>query len=434
MNRLEIMKRRILLLVLAAVFVLPAVARTPLQQRLEKLERAVEVTPLESTRFDEKYELVLRQPLDWQAPEKGSFTHRIVVSHAGFDRPTILVTEGYGAKYAYRPDYREELSQLLDANIVFVEHRYFLGSTPDPRDWHYLTAEASACDLHDVRQLLGAIYPGKWIATGISKGGTTTMLYAAYFPGDVDIYVPYVGPVCHAVEDKRFAPFLAQVGTAESRAAVREFQREVFRRKADLMPGFRAVCEQKGYAFRVPVEEIFDYCTLELGFSLWQWGFDPEKLPSAEASDEEVLDFLVANAGPDYFSSGNAQAPFFVQAARELGYYPYDAEPFREYTSVDTRDYLRRLFLPEELRGTKFSKKLGRKITRYLKRNDPRMIFIYGGDDPWTAPGAAWAATPGKRNMKAFVQPGGSHRTRIATLPDSMRREAVATLRGWLAE
>ena len=36
--------------------------------------------------------------------------------------------------------------------------------------------------------------------------------------------------------------------------------------------------------------------------------------------------------------------------------------------------------------------------------------------------------------MKAFVQPGGSHRTRIATLPDSMRREAVATLRGWLAE
>jgi len=35
MNRLEIMKRRILLLVLAAVFVLPAVARTPLQQRLD---------------------------------------------------------------------------------------------------------------------------------------------------------------------------------------------------------------------------------------------------------------------------------------------------------------------------------------------------------------------------------------------------------------
>ena len=175
---------------LAATFVLSAGAQTPLQQRLETLERAVEATPLESTRFDEKYELILRQPLDWQAPEKGDFSRRVVVFHAGYDRPTILITEGYGAKYAYRPNYREELSQLFDANIVFVEHRYFLGSTPDPRDWRYLTAEASARDLHDVRQLLGAIYPGKWIATGISKGGTTTMLYATFFPGDVDGYVP----------------------------------------------------------------------------------------------------------------------------------------------------------------------------------------------------------------------------------------------------
>lgn len=34
--------------------------------------------------------------------------------------------------------------------------------------------------------------------------------------------------------------------------------------------------------------------------------------------------------------------------------------------------------------------------------------------------------------MKVFVQPRGSHRTRIATLPDAMRDEAVATIRGWL--
>ena len=267
MNRLEIMKRRILLLVLAAVFVLPAVARTPLQQRLEKLERAIEVTPLESTRFDEKYELVLRQPLDWQAPEKGSFTH------------PILVTEGYGAKYAYRPDYREELSQLLDANIVFVEHRYFLGSTPDPRDWHYLTAEASACDLHDVRQLLGAIYPGKWIATGISKGGTTTMLYATFFPGDVDGYVPYVGPVNRSREDGRHEKFLRRVGTADERAAVERFQTEVLRRRDRLMPRFEAYCREKGYEFRAPLTEIYDLCALEYASPSGSGARTPTRFP-----------------------------------------------------------------------------------------------------------------------------------------------------------
>ena len=433
MNRLEIMKRRILLLVLAAVFVLPAVARTPLQQRLEKLERAVEVTPLESTRFDEKYELVLRQPLDWQAPEKGSFTHRIVVSHAGFDRPTILVTEGYGAKYAYRPDYREELSQLLDANIVFVEHRYFLGSTPDPRDWHYLTAEASACDLHDVRQLLGAIYPGKWIATGISKGGTTTMLYATFFPGDVDGYVPYVGPVNRSREDGRHEKFLRRVGTADERAAVERFQTEVLRRRDRLMPRFEAYCREKGYEFRAPLTEIYDLCALEYAFSFWQWGSNSYEIPATSATDDELFDYFIGAVDPEYFVRETPTTSFFVQAARELGYYGYDTRPLRKYLSIrNSKDYLRRIFLPDELRDLDFDRTLYRRMHRYLKREDPNMVRIYGANDPWTASGAAWAVTPRKRNMKLFVQPGGSHRTRIATLPEPMREEAIAAIRGWL--
>ena len=392
MNRLEIMKRRILLLVLAAVFVLPAVARTPLQQRLEKLERAIEVTPLESTRFDEKYELVLRQPLDWQAPEKGSFTHRIVVSH-----------------------------------------RYFLGSTPDPRDWHYLTAEASACDLHDVRQLLGAIYPGKWIATGISKGGTTTMLYATFFPGDVDGYVPYVGPVNRSREDGRHEKFLRRVGTADERAAVERFQTEVLRRRDRLMPRFEAYCREKGYEFRAPLTEIYDLCALEYAFSFWQWGSNSYEIPATSVTDDELFDYFIGAVDPEYFVRETPTTSFFVQAARELGYYGYDTRPLRKYLSIrNSKDYLRRIFLPDELRDLDFDRTLYRRMHRYLKREDPNIVMIYGANDPWTASGAAWAVTPRKRNMKLFVQPGGSHRTRIATLPEPMREEVIAAIRGWL--
>lgn len=49
---------------------------------------------------------------------KGSFRQRVIVSHVGFDRPTVIVTEGYGAAYALNPKYREELSELLDANMI----------------------------------------------------------------------------------------------------------------------------------------------------------------------------------------------------------------------------------------------------------------------------------------------------------------------------
>lgn len=404
------------------------------ERRIAALGGVCGVKTLPAGPFAGKFEVTVEQPLDWRHPERGRFMQRVLVMHVGWDRPTVFVTQGYDAGFALPERYRDELSELFDANIVFVEHRYFDRSTPEPLDWKYLTAENSAGDLHRIRRLFGQLYPGKWIATGISKGGTTTMLYATLFPGDVDIYVPYVGPVCAAREDKRFAPYLAQVGTPGERAAVEAFQRETFRRKERLLPEFRRFCKRKGLAFRIPVEEVFDYCVLEFGFSYWQWGQEVSALPAAEAEDKAYLDCLLANAGPDYFSENNAQAPFFVQAARELGYYPYDATPFREYTSVRTKNYLRRIFLPEELRRTAFSKRLFRKMTRYLKRNDPRMILIYGGDDPWTAPGAAWAVTPEKRNMKLFVQPGGSHRTRIATLPEPMRREAVETLSGWLAE
>lgn len=95
----------------------------------------------------------------------------MIVGHVGYDRPTVIVTEGYGAGYALRPTYREELSELFDANMIFVEHRYFLESTPEPCDWQYLTAENSAEDLHAVTTAFKTLYPGKWISTGSARVG-----------------------------------------------------------------------------------------------------------------------------------------------------------------------------------------------------------------------------------------------------------------------
>ena len=283
------------------------------------------------------------------------------------------------------------------------------------------------------RQLLGAIYPGKWIATGISKGGTTTMLYATFFPGDVDGYVPYVGPVNRSREDGRHEKFLRRVGTADERAAVERFQTEVLRRRDRLMPRFEAYCREKGYEFRAPLTEIYDLCALEYAFSFWQWGSNSYEIPATSATDDELFDYFIGAVDPEYFVRETPTTSFFVQAARELGYYGYDTRPLRKYLSIrNSKDYLRRIFLPDELRDLDFDRTLYRRMHRYLKREDPNMVMIYGANDPWTASGAAWAVTPRKRNMKLFVQPGGSHRTRIATLPKPMREEAIAAIRGWL--
>lgn len=406
-------------------------AQNNLLQKLNKISAITEVKQLETTVFPEKYVTYFTQPLDHRHPKKGSFRQRIIVSHVGYDRPTVLVTEGYGATYALNPQYREELSKLLNANMIFVEYRYFLESTPDPKDWQYLTAENSADDLHAITTTFKNIYSGKWIATGISKGGQTTLLYRTFYPDDVDISVAYVAPLCYAAEDGRHEPFLRRVSTAEDRKKVKDFQLETLKRKATLLPVFEKYCQDKGYNFRVPIEEIYDYSVLEYSFAFWQWGTPISYIPPVTASDEKILAHLLSISEPSYFTSNSGETSFFVQAARELGYYGYDIHPFKKYLSIkSSKGYLHRMMLPEELKDMSFDKTLSRKIKKYLKENDPKMIFIYGENDPWTAAGVTWLKE--KKNIHVFIQPGGSHRARINTLPEAEKEQVITLIKEWM--
>lgn len=406
-------------------------AQTVLEQKINAISAIKEIRPLETSEFSEKYVTYFTQPLDHRHPEKGSFRQRVIVSHVGFDRPTVIVTEGYGAAYALRSQYREELSKLLNANMIFVEYRYFLESTPEPKDWQYLTAENSADDLHAITTAFKNIYPGKWIATGISKGGQTTLLYRTFYPDDVDISVPYVAPLCYGVEDGRHEPFLHKVSTPENRKKIEDFQLEALKRKATLLPRFEKYCSEKNYSFRAPIEEIYDYSVLEYSFALWQWGTPISSIPATTASDDEIFSHLLAISEPGYFTADSPNASFFVQAARELGYYGYDVQPFKQHLSIQSSEgYLHRLMLPEELKDMPFDKTLSKKITKFLKKQDPKMIFIYGQNDPWTAAGVTWLKN--KKNIHVFIQPNGSHLARISTLPEAEKAEVMELINEWL--
>lgn len=427
------MKRITYLLLLAFSISLVSFASTSqLKEKLEALAAVKAIEPLESTHFNEKYLLRIEQPLDHHQPTLGSFQQRVFVSHVGYDRPTVLITEGYGGSYGMSPTYREEISALFNTNIIFVEHRYFLESTPQPLNWDYLTAENSAYDLHAITTMMKQLYPGKWISTGISKGGQTTLLYRAYFPEDVDISVPYVAPLCMAAEDGRHEPFLRKVSTAKNRKKISDYQQEVLTRRETLFPLFEQYCNNKKYAFRAPLNEIFDYCVLEYPFALWQWGTSLETIPATNADDQFIFDHLIAISEPSYFALNQPTASFFVQAARELGYYGYDTTPFEKLLTIkSSKNYLQRLMLPEGVE-VPFKPELSQKITRYLKENDPKIIFIYGENDPWTSAGVTYLR--GKKNMLVAIEPGGSHKARIYTLPEKLQNKVIDQLTTWLKE
>lgn len=428
--------RRTFNLLLLSFFCTLAAFATPgeLKEKLAALKGISNIEQLESDVYPEKYLVRITQQVDPKDPSAGTFTQRVVIGHVGFDRPTVIVTEGYGGAYALNPKYQEELTKLLDANLVFVEYRYFLESTPEPCNWDFLTAENSAYDLHNVNQTFRQLYTGKWISTGISKGGQTTMLYRAFFPDDVDISVPYVGPLCKGVEDGRHEPFLRKVGTKKERRKIEAFQKEVLKRRSEIIPMLEQFCKEKALKFRIPMDELLDYCVLEYPFAFWQWGSPARLIPPSTAHTKAHFDHLVGISGPDYFSEGQSTVSFFVQAARELGYYGYDTKPLRKYLTIDSsKGYLDRIMLPRELVGkVDFRPALYHKIYNFLKDNDPKMIFIYGEIDPWTAAHAP--VFKGKKNQQFYFQPRGSHRARISNMPEEMKEKILSQLKQWLAE
>ncbi len=410
---------------------------TLFMKQLCALDCVSEVQPLETTCFKEKYVLKMEQQVDWKTSAKGTFGERIFVGMKGLDKPTVIVTEGYSASYGLNPGYEEELSRLFDANVVLCEYRYFSQSVPVPTNWDYMTVDNSLSDYHHVRQVFGQLFKGKWISTGISKGGQTTMFYRATYPDDVDVSVSYVAPLNRAVEDGRHEKFLAKkVGTKEERKVIRQAMQELMRRKPELMKLFHAYCEENDYQFLMSEEDVYDYCVLEFPFALWQWGTPVSSIPelTSDEDDEVWFDYLMKVSSPDYFAYPSQYMPFDVQAAKELGYYGYSLKPIKKWTSLkSTKGYLKKMWLPDSLRKYDFDPALYKRTVKYLKKEDPKHIFIYGEIDPWSSSGVCtWLNCKKKKNMRVYVQPRGSHKARINNMPERMKTEIINRLTNWL--
>jgi hypothetical protein len=423
---------RALLVVAALLIAAQLYSQRQLPQYLLKIEGVIDIDTLDNCEFyKEKYLVLFEQALDHKNPEAGSFKQRVIISHYNFNQPVTYVCEGYEAGYALRKGYVDELSSIFNTNQVVVEHRYFGESRPDSIDWQYLTTYNAATDHHKIFEALKPVYNNKWISTGISKGGQTTMIYNMYYPYDMCASVPIVGPVARAVEDGRHEIFLEEVGNNKDRKRVKNFQKELLKRKESILPLFEDLVTTGGYTYRLPIEEIYEYFVLEFSFAFWQWGVSAEKLPTKKDSDDKHLRFLVALSTPDYFAieSSESMLPFFYQAARELGYYGYDTEALQKYLSIESAEgYFHRIFLPKDMK-VEFEPETYEKLQNYINTVAYNTILIYGGYDPWSA-----AAPDVSNNPKVFkvIHPYGSHTTRIKNLPRDKHEFVIRQLNEWL--
>ncbi len=430
------MKRinRVFMAAILLLVVITGVAAQTLEQQLQTLSKEYHFT-YEKMKVDafftEKYMLYVEQPVDHYFPDGEKFTQRVILCHKDFQAPTIFVTEGYTAAYAENPKYINELTGLLDANQIVVEHRYFNKSVPKPLNWDYLTVFNAASDHHRIVQLLKHIYHGKWVNTGISKGGQTAVYHRFYYPEDVDATVGYVCPINFSIEDKRAYIFLDTVGSRHCRDNIFAFQKELLKNKSKYLPAFEKLADKKKLTYRMGLEKGYELTVFEFSFAFWQWGYySCDSIPTANNSTPgQMIDFLNKVAGLEWISDKGIKKmqPFFYQAMRELGMYGYNIEPFTEWTTF-TRNPNFEFTVPKGV-SIHYNPEVMRRVDYFIRHEATNMVLIYGGSDPWSM---AAAQPTYHTNSFRIMKPGGSHRTRINNLPEYQRVQVMDSLYRWL--
>jgi len=406
-----------------------------LEQQLNKLAKTypIQIQKMETDSFfSEKYMITITQPLDHFNPDGKTFKQRIFLSHNDFDKPVVFITDGYWASYAARPKYVNELCPILNANQIVVEHRYFPPSAPDSLDWRYLTVKQAAADDHTIVELFKTIYHGKWLNTGISKGGQTCMYHRYFYPNDVDVSVAYVAPLNFSIADKRINRFFKTAGTKACRAAIYQYQKELISHRTQYLPAFISLANKKGYTYRMGYQKAFDLMVFEYPFAFWQWGITPcDSIPEKGTSAQKMIAHLDKVADLSWISDQGIRKyeAFFYEAMHEMGMYGYDITPFKKWTVFKNNPDFR-FTLPE---GAKvdFDPGLMEKVDCFIRHKATNMMFIVGGADPW---GSTSADITYQTNSVKFVKPNGSHRTRINNLPEDQKHKAIRILKLWMEQ
>jgi len=417
--------RTFFLLSLCFVFVHTATAqKQAIEQLLKKRLPGAKIERIETRdHYSDVFRILLKQPIDHNNPSVGEFEQLLYLSHTDYKRPMVMVTEGYSAN-----DRTTEVAKILRANQVVVEYRYAGISRPANNDWKYLNSDQANEDLHRIRRLLRKVYRKDWVSTGISKGGTTALVYKSKYPKDVCVSIPYVAPLAFAQEDKRTDVHQETVGTAECRQKISDFQRLALEHREEIIPMIDTFASNNSHQFSIGTDAAFEYAVLEYPFSFWQWGASCEEIPGAEASQQEIYNYLNSIVGWSFYSDAVAAyfLPSFYQFITELGYYGFPKDHVADLL-VTVKEPTNVIFAPQDADLT-FRPYL-KPVHDWLMKKGDRILYIYGGIDTWTACGVVPSPETDALRM---VKEGGDHRTRISSFSKEDQQKMYDQLKKWL--
>ncbi len=370
------------------------------------------------------------QKVDHDDPNSPTFLQEVsLLHHDEKNYPMVVHTSGY---WDYYRDRVVELTALLGANQISIEHRYFGESRPTPTDWSKLTIEQMAADQHVIVSALKQLYEGSFLTTGGSKGGMTAIYYRRFYPDDVDGTVPYVAPISFGAPDARYNPFLDTLGPQACRDQVRAVATDMLaNRRAAMIAKAQAQAQSSNFYYtRIPLEPAVESAIFNLEWAFWQYyGVTTCDSVPATTTDDNVMWRFLDDISPVSDNSDARIAQFdayYYQAYNQLGYPDGGArylDPYLQYTDAD---YLKAL--PTEQPPPYDGGAAMLDVDKFVREDGERLLFIYGQWDPWT--GGQFELGDAKDSL-LLVQAEGTHGSRITALSASDRDAAFEKLHAW---
>lgn len=408
----------------------------PLGDILDELRRIPGLTVEERTTMLAGYRFFVMQydqPVDHDDPTGVTFKQRLTLLHRDYAAPTVVYNSGY---FVSTRSSRSQLTQLVMGNQLSMEYRYFSPSRPNPADWTKLNIKQAATDQHRITQALKAriYHDNKWLTTGASKGGMTSLFHRRFFPDDVDGTVALVAPFDYpedAVQSatNRYFIFLENVGTDPAcRQKLKDFQNTALSRREAMKTRMRAAAT---FTEILGEDRAFEFAVEELPFIFWQYGrqSDCAQVPATTASDDAVFEFLdnVASVASYGDQDLTAYLPYYHQSATQLGY-PISDESYLQglmYPGEDTA----RAYIPAGIPTPAYDNGAAMTdVQNWISTNGNSILLIYGQNDPWTA-GAVELGNA--TDSYKFIAPNGNHGSSIANLASADASMATAAVMRW---
>ena len=451
------------------------------------------------------YVMYYHQPLNHSQAGSPQFPLRALITVYRDSDPTQAVNHIYASGYSIMEGYLErpdslykadktdcvaEISHRYHANFIQIEHRYFQFSAP-AECWTTLDdlrAEEAAADFHNLFDALKKVLKGKYVMSGVSKGGIATLLQHRFYPNDMDIFVPYSAPFFNTDRDtvlqkyyfntgwskefrdmyttirrngiyyknKIFPPYLKMNSECKTQAAI---DSTYWHYLADVASfGFRdhaysdtlsirrqmtrndSIMRAKGvelygdtvYAYLFS-KGVFDM----IGFPAWIDTLRkyPEKqqVPVLPRRSNRLDPFGVTEH--DWWVDDSIEgAAYQYQSKCELGYFdlrfdeiledPVSAQNFNQFWK-DTIGCARDLWSPY-FRDRQFNRSLYDETMAATKNATTPIVLIYGLDDSWTG-GAVKDEFIGS-SVHKFILPAQNHLVAFSANTDKAQCDAIRAI------